>query len=79
LENVVTSVNAKLTGPAFKPSLAGEGWVRRNKIILFCKMLFSLFLKVKRIGKKEFILTSPHPTLSSRRGLQRCVYCFYAK
>jgi len=52
---------------------------RRNKIILFCKMLFSLFLKVKRIGKKEFILTSPHPTLSSRRGLQRCVYCFYAK
>jgi len=33
-------------------------------------MLFSLFLKAKRIRKKEFILTSPHPTLPSKGGLK---------
>jgi len=48
---------------ALKPSLAGEGGVRRNqKNSLFQHYLFlSLFLKIKRESKKEFILTPPHP------------------
>jgi len=33
-------------------------------------MLFSLFIKAKSIRKREFILSSPHPALSIRRGLQ---------
>jgi len=40
-------------GSALKPSPAGEGWVRRDLIILFFEMFSSLLLKVKRISKKH--------------------------
>ena len=53
-----------MTDTVLKPSLAGEGWVRRNKMILFCKWLFSLPLKIKRIRNKRiyFNASSPKPS-----------------
>jgi len=46
---------------ALKPSLAGEGGVRRNQKHLFFNILSLLVFKAKKISKKEFILTPPHP------------------
>jgi len=49
---------------ALRPSLAGEGGVRRNQKHLFFNILSLLVFKnkeKKQKSKKEFILTPPHP------------------
>jgi len=55
----------KTTLIAFKPSLAGEGWVRRNKN----NSLLQNSSCNQQLKNKDIILTSPHPTLPSKGGL----------
>jgi len=64
-----------LTELAFKPSLAGEGLGEEIKKTFFL-ILFAFSNKEKKRFAKENCLTSPHPTLSSRRGLQSGTHHF---
>jgi len=51
------------------PPLLGRVGRGEIKQFSFAKCFLLYFSKAKRIGKKEFILTSPHPTLPSKGGL----------
>jgi len=54
-------------------------WERRE---LNNSLLLSTFFFIsnsKKNMKKGFSLTSPHPTLSSRRGLYSSIHHFYAE